>query len=507
MTPITEDLLLHACKHRSIRYGGDLPPRGPGLLRRARNYMTGTHRKLAEDKTPSSWSNNVKNLITIAVVLYLVYFLQNVIWQHHKLPPSTIGTIWAWLALLWVLPFPNALLGLIGFVTFTKSKRPVMPVSKLVSFRYVTRGFNDEVIRESIRSVYESMDKKPLFDYVVEIVTETPLELDDLDRDGRLRQIVVPTGWESPKKTLYKARGLLYATLKSGLPDDAWIMHGDEESRITPSLVAGMAQAIAEEEESGELRIGQGVVLYHIDRDHNKMTYIADAVRTAGDYGAFGLQNRLGLALVGFHGSFILVRNDVEKEVSFDLGPEGSVTEDAFWGLQQMERGRRLRFVDGFMVEQAPQTARDLIKQRRRWFNGLWLVAFKAPVKLRWRLLIGWSNLAWGLCWLVVAYTLVNLWVGYTPPPILRLLANLNFTYYISCYIVGTRANLIDRPAGFCGSLKWYLRAILGLPYILIVEAGGILLGILIPDWGFHVIQKNRRQQKAPMQVAPAEAS
>jgi len=466
----------------------------------------GRQRKLPEAKTPSAWSTNVKNLLTIAAVLWAIYFLQNLIWQHHKLPPSTFGTAWAWLGLLWLLPLPSALLGLIGFVTFSKSKRTPGPVSNLVCFRYVTRGFNDQVIRESIKSVYESMDKLALFDYVIEIVTETQLELDDLDRDGRLRQIVVPSDWESPKKTLYKARGLLFATLHSDLPDDAWIMHGDEESRITPSLVAGMAQAIAEEEESGKLRIGQGVVLYHADRDHNKMTYIADAVRTAGDYGAFGLQNRIGLALVGFHGSFILVRNDVEKEVSFDLGPEGSITEDAFWGLQQMERGRRLRFVDGYMVEQAPQTVRDLIKQRRRWFNGLWFVALKAPVKLRWRVLIGWSNIAWGLCWLSVAYTITNLWVGYSPPAIVRLLVNLNFTYYISCYIVGTRANLIDKPAGFCGSLMWYVRAVLGLPYILVVEAAGVLLGILLPDRGFHVIQKNRRQPKRRPRAVSAEA-
>src|SRR5262249_14150631 len=149
----------------------------------------------------------------IAVVLFLVYYLQDLIWAHHKLPASGVGTVWAWMSVLWVLPFPAALLGLIGFVTFTKSKRPAEPVSNLVSFRYVTRGFNDQVVRESIKSVYESMDKVPLFDYVIEIVTETPLELDDLDRDGRLRQIVVPTDWESQNRTLYKARGLLYATL------------------------------------------------------------------------------------------------------------------------------------------------------------------------------------------------------------------------------------------------------------------------------------------------------
>ena len=35
-------------------------------------------------------------------------------------------------------------------------------------------------------------------------------------------------------------------------------MHLDEESYITPSLIAGTAQAIREEERTGKLRIGQG---------------------------------------------------------------------------------------------------------------------------------------------------------------------------------------------------------------------------------------------------------
>ena len=47
------------------------------------------------------------------------------------------------------------------------------------------------------------------------------------------------------------------------------------------------------------------------------------------------------------HGSFILVRADIERTVSFDVGLEGSITEDAWWAFAQAFFGREFRWVDG----------------------------------------------------------------------------------------------------------------------------------------------------------------
>jgi Glycosyl transferase family group 2 len=81
-------------------------------------------------------------------------------------------------------------------------------------------------------------------------------------------------------------------------------------------------------------------------------------------------QHRVGRTLFGLHGSFILVRTSVERSTGFDFGAIGSITEDAFWALLQMAEGRQCRWVDGYVVEQAPRTLRDFVKQRRRWFVG-----------------------------------------------------------------------------------------------------------------------------------------
>ena len=144
----------------------------------------------------------------------------------------------------------------------------------------------------------------------------------------------------TPNGTLFKGRALQFSMDASEIADDAWIMHCDEESHIHESLIYGMYHAIMQEEQSGEHRIGQGAIVYYNSLDEHPFLALADSVRTGDDIGRFHLQNRCWhLPVWGFHGSFILVRNSVEKKVGFDFGPNGSITEDAFWALVSTEHG------------------------------------------------------------------------------------------------------------------------------------------------------------------------
>jgi beta-1,4-mannosyltransferase len=443
-------------------------------------------------QTPAAHSVVLKNLITILVAFVCLYLIQNAVWDFNRVPVTPYGRIWQHLSILWALPFLSAVFGIVGLVSFRKPKTKVgEPIDKLVVWRYVSRGENDKVLRGSIQSVFDAMEKLPLFPYIVEVVTDSA-EI-DLGEHPNLRHLAVPWEYQTANGSLYKARALQYALEHSSVPDDAWIMHLDEESYITESLIHGTAQAIVEEEASGQLRIGQGIILYHRDRDDHPLLTCADSIRTGDDYARFAFQLRLGIALFGFHGSFILVRNDVAKEVGFDFGPRGSITEDAFWGLAQMQRGRRCRFVDGYMVEQAPQSNRDFIKQRRRWFLGLVLVTLYAPVKLRWKLPLIIGNVIWSLSWLTFVYTIANLFVGYPAPEWTRLCGNTVFTYYVATYVVGMRANLIDHPAGFLKSSWWYAITLFLVPYYSLLEALGVLYALVSPDMSFHVVQKNPR--------------
>jgi egghead protein (zeste-white 4 protein) len=49
--------------------------------------------------------------------------------------------------------------------------------------------------------------------------------------------------------------------------------------------------------------------------------------------------------------------------------------EDAFWALVAMQKGIRCRWVNGYLEEQSTQSVSDFIKQRRRWFQGLVIIA------------------------------------------------------------------------------------------------------------------------------------
>ena len=248
---------------------------------------------------------------------------------------------------------------------------------------------------------------------------------------------------------------------------------------------------IREEEESGQLRVGQGAILYHRQwRKHPIMT-LADNVRTGDDFARFHFQHRLGRTVFGLHGSYIVVRNDVEKSVGFDFGPVGSITEDAFWALVLMQHGGRARWVDGYLEEQSTQSLRDFVKQRRRWFQGLVKVSLFAPVKLRWRACLGINTLLWSIAPLGALYTIGHAFYGFEVNPTIRALANLSFAEFMTLYLIGLKANLdehgITHPISRLG---WSLAQLALTPFFSLLESAGVATAIVRPVAGFHVVSK-----------------
>ena len=299
-------------------------------------------------------------------------------------PPQTaVEDVVSWVSLLWLGALLPGSLGLIGTLLyrFPTDLDAIRPINRMICWRIVTAGKNIDIVLSTIRRCRAEMAKTPLAPYLIEVVIDA---CDNVARlpagDVDVRVIVVPPEYATPNKSRYKARALHYALFNSSISETAWIVHLDEETQPTQSAIKGVCKFIAEEEASGRLRIGQGALLYHREWKRHPFLTLADNVRTGDDLARFHLQHRLGVTMFGLHGSFIVVRNDVEKATGgFDFGPNGDITEDAFWAIKAMQNGLRCAWVDGFMEEQSCMSIVDFLRQRRRWFHGLVKTVLYAP--------------------------------------------------------------------------------------------------------------------------------
>jgi len=443
----------------------------------------------AEQRPWPAWRVRVVFVLSFVVVSIPIFTLMVWFWRHSSPTQGLAARIVDGCSYIWIILAIPVLLNVIGALAFrnvNKTREGPMPPGTEVCFRIVTRGTNVEAVLKSALAVRTAMKQTPLFPFSVEIVTDNALP----EIDG-VRTILVPKHYRTNTRARFKARALHYALEVSPVSDATWLFHLDEETHITPSVIRGIHSAVVEEERTGELRIGQGVVLYHRDLDKHPFLTLADSVRTGDDLGRFRLQHIFGQSAFGMHGSFILVRNDVEKEVGFDLGHAGSVTEDAWWSLVEMAHGRRSRWIDGYCLEQSTQSVMDFLKQRRRWFVGLCLVCLKAPARMWHRVTLVSSIVLWGVGWLgwwsiSIAAVVVNARI----PLGVLFVGMASLAAYSALYLLGLELNLDQRNVVWYRRVPWHLAQILLLPIYSLLESAAVVYGVIRPDFDFHVVKK-----------------
>eukprot|EP00756_Hemistasia_phaeocysticola_P035365 Hpha_TRINITY_DN16579_c0_g2::TRINITY_DN16579_c0_g2_i1::g.133492::m.133492 len=283
---------------------------------------------------------------------------------------------------------PTLLMGLlthifIPAVMFTGEPVPVegYPPRELrgrLFVRIVTRGNAPLLVQETVEKAEELCMEVPCHDgwFVVEVVTDKAME-----EVPESKQVVVPTAYQCPRGGKFKSRALHYAidaerhasVARPG--EDDWVVHLDEESRMSKeSLRHALWHIYFEEERGAPLpRIGQGPILYGSRgaEVENWFTTLADSGRVGDDFGKFRLAASLNCPIFGMHGSFIIISQKVQQAIGWDHGPEGSVTEDVAFAIEGWSKGVGISWIDAFMHEQSPFTVHDFLKQRKRWFAGL----------------------------------------------------------------------------------------------------------------------------------------
>ncbi len=456
------------------------------------------------------------NQISILASLIFPLILTGVIWANHlswsrHIPVNSV-ILWVQsrLAVLWLIPLPVAVCSLVGLFLYEQkfNRRPVnfTRLGNAIYFRLATRGNNPQKVIETVKNVVSVMNKYQKDNhchvpFLVEVVTEAghpqlAARINQLFSKAEVNVLEVPRNYETVKKSKFKARALHFALENSGALDKDWIFHLDDESQIDCQTVHGICEFIQTEEDrlandpKASPRIGQGTILYYRNIKESWLYTLADSIRTADDMGRYFLQYLFRLCIFGMHGSFILVRNNIEKVHGFDLDPKHCITEDAYWGLMMMQKGYLFGHVFGFVHEQSPAKGKDFIKQRRRWFVGISEVIKAHDIKLRYKIILFLSTSLWAFSGPIILYTALNIIHPAPIQSVVGILSSFTFAIYVTLYILGFYINMQFAEVTFPKMIIYFLAQLFFIPIFAIMEAAGATYGLLDRKLDFYVIKK-----------------
>src|SRR5579872_82183 len=291
--------------------------------------------------------------VIVPIMLYML--LAHFRWVGHEPPQIEIPTA-ALLAgqTVWMIPLAYAAITVTGLLRFgaPHDRQPGIDwqwdPSVTLIVAYVSRGQQQQTLR---RATLQSQNVLDALSVRYEIETVTDIEVLSSNQvapsAGDVHYFVVPSEYQTSRRTRYKARALQYLLEQRTIrlagreeSENLWILHLDEESVITPEAVHGIRDFIAQ----NDLRrtagaIGQGEIQYNSCRyGQDPVIEAIDAIRTGDDLGRFRMQF-LGWhrPVFGMHGSFILAPARIEREITWDVGGYGAITEDAYFALVAME--------------------------------------------------------------------------------------------------------------------------------------------------------------------------
>ena len=450
------------------------------------------------------WLHHHGAAIVSGIAFLTISIIYNALWTRFTIlqtPDAWYGQAQCYLFYVWLLAAPQTLLNLQGFL-FTHPRAQVFTpdgawhaLHTPLHIRIVTRGTNSDAVQKTIeadKSVIDAFTElhgvRP--QVVVEVVSDNRMPID-------MVQYVVPSDFTTPHGALFKARALQYAVYAVPVERDAWVLHCDEETQITLSGLIGCLQFMQQEIEAagpGEYpAVGQGAILYHRDFWLRPFLTLADSMRTALDFGYFRVQSHVWhRPLFGLHGSFILVRQDIEHVVDFDFDNYRSITEDAYWALRLVDRGILLKWVHGFLSEQATFSVQDFLRQRRRWFTGLWHVLDGEGVRWRTKLVMRVSVISWTCALLGTLAITIQLMHPIFVPWYIILPASLCQATYTSITVYGLLVNLEQLRLRTRG-IGWLivLAQMALMPIFALLESTAILWGLFtLRSIKFHVVKK-----------------
>lgn len=418
----------------------------------------------------------------------------------------------------WFITTPFLLTSYIGLIIYPATiKRNFSSIEELSTkfdnkliIRVVTRGTNPNLVLANVNKLYSVlMNNMGTIDWNIEVITDNQLGLTSKIKynTNKIVEIIVPENFVTQNNTKYKARALFYASIQEPSNEKDWVLHLDEESKIDKRTLQGVITHIIESNEFDKKpAIGQGVISYAPDDIQNCLhwiTTLTDSLRVSNDYGAFRLQYQLfNNVYIGMKGSFVLLRNDLTKKVSWDHGYKASITEDAYFAMIAKDMDYPFRFIDACVYELSPFSITDLWKQRRRWMDGLWNVCFSSKIKFGSKMPLIISMCLWSISWLSLCTIIISLIVPTNISMEMNIIYGINTSFIIISYIIGfimTRTPIYwIKTIGLFKYILVFLFQIIGIPLFSFIEGISVLywffsLLFISRQSGFDIVEKEKQ--------------
>ena len=413
-----------------------------------------------------------------------------------------------YISILWSLYTPAAILGVIGALKSRKlsSSSGIKKCYSKLHIVIPTVGTSGvmSALNRVITSIY---DYSPEYfdEFTVDVVIDEHSPCQEeigkaLEERKNARLITVPAGFRCPNGAVAKARALEYAKevrrKSEQSKKDEFVYHLDDDTSVSRETMASIADFI--NNKSKDYDLAQGILTFPHSYSKSGISKIADSVRPSDDLTRFYFfTGFLHMPLAGLHGEHLLVRASVEDRIGWDFGP--TKVEDSAFGLEFVkEFGRRSYFLNSRITGSSPQSLKDFIKQRRRWYCGIISLAFnrrsrkatKIPL-IAYAVLTMFSPMQYILVVLIISAVMST---KALPVSLLFLpVWSFNFAYQLWLYEEGYHMNrgISSRSSH---ERSWMRFLILPLIYVSgSIEALAVALGVLDfikKDISFDVIEK-----------------
>jgi beta-1,4-mannosyltransferase len=411
---------------------------------------------------------------------------------------------------IWSMYFPLMVVGLIGAAHLRRPKRRRTDGRRP---RYVPRSFfsgrTDKLLIVTIPSLVKRDNLPALQRVITSVLAELPKQFDHfrvdviaeddgdlqplidwLDSIGalgtRVRVLSIPSSYRTPNGARFKTRanhyGMQVRRLLGENDKHTYIYHLDDDTHIGEDTAASLAEFI--ELRGNEYLLAQGVLAFPHELTPSRFCRLADSIRPADDLTRFAFfTGSLGTPLGGLHGEHLVVRADIENEIGWDFAD--TVIEDAYFAIEFCRRypGRACT-LNSYSYGASPCSVADLVRQRRRWIEGLLRLLVNRRLPFRTKLPLAYAISCWALApfQFVGIVLLVSYLAGVNnTSPVSNWIVpfwSLSLAYVFWQYLEGLKVNL----AASSSPHRYWPYAAIMIPFVYLatpIETAGVVLGFV----------------------------